>query len=59
MGSLWSADSRGKVILRERLNMDVVFVSQFKNDRRMFKGVHPDPRKPLVVAGQSDPLEDN
>lgn len=51
MGSLWSADNRGKVIFRERLNMDVVFVSQFRNDRRTFKVAHADLRKTLVVAG--------
>jgi hypothetical protein len=45
-------------ILRERLRMDVAFVSQFMNHRRTFKVVDNGPGKTLVVAGQSDPLED-
>lgn len=44
-------------ILRERLSMDVVFVSQFKDGRRTFRVVDTDPRHTIVQAGQSDPLE--
>ena len=44
-------------ILREALRMDVVFVSQFRDGRRTFKVVDNGPGKTVVVAGQSDPLE--
>ena len=46
-------------ILRDRLQMDVVFVSQFKDHRRTFKVVHSDRHNTKVVAGQSDPLEES
>lgn len=46
-------------ILREHMKMDVVFVSQFKDHRRTFKVVRTDPKNTVVVAGQSDPLEDS
>lgn len=46
-------------ILREALRMDVVFVSQFVNGRRTFKVVNNGPGKTLIVAGQSDPLEES
>lgn len=45
-------------ILRETLRMDVAFVSQFRDGRRTFKVVDNGPGKTLVVAGQSDPLEE-
>ncbi len=46
-------------ILRQALRMDVVFVSQFVNGRRTFKVVDNGPGKTLLVAGQSDPLEES
>ncbi len=45
-------------ILRKNLNMDVVFVSQFQDGRRMFKVVESDSHNTPVTAGQSDPLEE-
>ncbi|MBG9389570.1 GAF domain-containing protein [Caenimonas aquaedulcis] len=44
-------------ILRQHLNMDVAFVSQFSGGKRTFRVVESDPNVTLVVAGQSDPLE--
>jgi hypothetical protein len=46
-------------ILRKSLNMDVVFVSQFRHQRRTFKFVDCGPGLTKVVAGQSDPLEES
>jgi hypothetical protein len=44
-------------VLRERLSMDVVFVSQFKDGRRTFRVVDTDSRHTFLQAGMSDPLE--
>lgn len=45
-------------LLRERLKMDVVFVSQFVDGRRTFRVVDSDPHKETVIrAGESDPVE--
>lgn len=44
-------------MLRERLNMDVVFVSEFVDGRRVFRQVAADEAKPVVAVGQSDTLE--
>lgn len=46
-------------ILRARLKMDVVFVSQFNDGRRTFRVVDSNPHNTRVVAGQSDPLEES
>jgi hypothetical protein len=46
-------------ILRERLRMDVVFVSQFQDGRRTFKVVDSGRHETLIRAGQSDPLEES
>jgi hypothetical protein len=46
-------------ILREHLRMDVVFVSQFVNQRRTFRVVDSSPHHTRVKAGQSDPLEES
>ena len=45
-------------LLRERMKMDVVFVSEFVNDERVFRYVENPPGNPLVPVGGSDPLED-
>lgn len=44
-------------MLRERLKMDVVFVSEFVDGRRVFRQVAADEAKPVVAVGQSDALE--
>lgn len=46
-------------LLRERMKMDVVFVSEFTGGERVFRHVEQDPRNPLISAGQSDPLEES
>jgi len=46
-------------LCREHLNMDVVFVSQFKHNRRTFRVVESKPGVTLVKAGQSDPVEES
>lgn len=43
--------------LRERLNMDVVFVSEFVNGRRVFRQVSATDERPTVQVGESDELE--
>ncbi|HZY18368.1 MAG TPA: GAF domain-containing protein [Ramlibacter sp.] len=44
-------------LLRERMQMDVVFVSQFTHGQRVFRRV--DQRTPLLQVGASDPLEES
>jgi hypothetical protein len=46
-------------LLREKLGMDVVFVSRFDDGRRTFLKVAQDPGAPLLTEGQSDPLEES
>jgi GAF domain-containing protein len=46
-------------LLRENLQMDVVFVSQFVNNRRTFRVVDSKPHNTIVKAGQSDPVEES
>ena len=43
--------------LRERLQMDVVFVSEFVDGRRVFRQVSATDQRPTVAVGQSDALE--
>ena len=45
-------------ILREHMKMDVVFVSQFKGNRRTFKVVEAGHKGTKLIPGQSDPLEE-
>ena len=45
-------------LLRERMKMDVVFVSEFVNNERVFRYVENPPGNPLLSIGGSDPLED-
>jgi GAF domain-containing protein len=44
-------------LLRERMGMDVVFVSEFVDGRRVFRNVEQAPGVDLLSAGQGEPLE--
>jgi GAF domain-containing protein len=45
-------------LLRDRMKMDVVFVSEFVNGQRVFRQVATTPGKKVIAAGGSDPLEE-
>ena len=45
-------------LLRKRIGLDVVFVSQFHDGRRTFKVVESTPDYTKVEAGMSDPVEE-
>jgi GAF domain-containing protein len=45
------------MLLREQMNRDVVFVSEFTGNRRVIRQVATGPGDPVIAAGQSDPLE--
>lgn len=44
-------------LLRDRMKMDVVFVSQFAEGQRVIRYVDTDPGNPLLAIGDADPLE--
>jgi GAF domain-containing protein len=44
-------------LLRERMGMDVVFVSEFVDGRRVFRKVAQAPGVDLIAEGQGEPLE--
>lgn len=44
-------------LLRERMNMDVVFVSEFTDGQRVFRHVSTAPDSPVIGEGGSEPLE--
>lgn len=44
-------------LFRERLKMDVVFVSEFANGQRVFRHVDLAPGVDVIKAGGADPLE--
>jgi len=44
-------------LLRDRMNMDVVFVSEFTGGQRVFRYADQTPGREVVTAGESDPLE--
>jgi GAF domain-containing protein len=44
-------------LLRKRLDMDVVFVSEFVDGQRVFRHVETRGNKPVIPVGHSDPLE--
>jgi hypothetical protein len=46
-------------LLREKLGMDVVFVSRFEDGQRTFLNVDQAPGAEVIAAGQSDPLEES
>ncbi|MBX3660694.1 MAG: GAF domain-containing protein [Ramlibacter sp.] len=46
-------------LLRQHMQMDVVFVSEFINGRRVFRHVDAAPGKDVIATGQSDPLEES
>ena len=46
-------------LLRSKMNMDVVFVSEFTEGRREFRYVEQAPGEELISAGMSDPLEES
>lgn len=47
-------------LLREKMHMDVVFVSEFVDGQRVFRGVDSAPGQPAVIAtGDSNPVEES
>lgn len=46
-------------LLRERLGMDVVFVSEFIDGQRVFKRVEQAPGVKIIAAGDGAPLEES
>jgi len=46
-------------LLREHMHMDVVFVSEFTDGKRVFRHVDTSPQGKVIEAGQSDPLEES
>jgi GAF domain-containing protein len=54
-----SAVSEMLLLLRERLKMDVVFVSEFVGDQQTFRYVDAPPDLPLLTVGESNPLEES
>jgi len=45
--------------MRQRMAMDVVFVSEFVDGRRMFRHVDAEPGAPDIQAGASNPAEES
>jgi GAF domain-containing protein len=52
-----SAVTETLLLLRQRLAMDVVFVSEFVDGQRVFRYVDAPGNKPPIPLGHSDPLE--
>ena len=46
-------------MIREHLKMDVVFVSEFTEGRRVFRRVDTSPTARVIEVGQSSPLEES
>lgn len=46
-------------LLRDKMKMDVVFVSEFTDGRRKFKHVAQTPGKEVIQEGASDPVEES
>lgn len=44
-------------MLREHLQMDVIFISEFVDGQRVFRRVEAQTQPPLIEEGQSEPLE--
>lgn len=45
-------------LLRERMGMDVVFVSEFVDGRRVFRNVVQPQQQPVLTEGEGEPLEE-
>lgn len=46
-------------LIRDRMRMDVVFVSEFTEGRRVFRHVDEDPGSAVLAVGAGDALEDS
>lgn len=46
-------------LLRERLNMDVIFVAEFVDGQRVFRQVNTRHKPSLLTEGQGNPLEES
>jgi GAF domain-containing protein len=46
-------------LMRESMKMDVAFVSEFTEGKRVFRYVDTAPGKPAIASGESDPLEES
>ncbi|MES2912977.1 MAG: GAF domain-containing protein [Pseudomonadota bacterium] len=46
-------------LLREKMRMDVVFVSEFIDGERVFRHVDSEPENAIIAAGQGNPLEES
>ncbi|MES2943167.1 MAG: GAF domain-containing protein, partial [Pseudomonadota bacterium] len=46
-------------LLRERMDMDVVFVSEFTEGKRVFRQVETLPENQVISVGGADPLEES
>lgn len=46
-------------LLREKMHMDVVFVSEFADGQRIFRAVDTAPDHAVVAVGQGNPLEES
>ena len=46
-------------LLRERMKMDVVFVSEFTGGERVFRSIEQPPGQTVLTVGASDPLEES
>ncbi len=46
-------------LLRERMNMDVVFVSEFTDGQRVFRHVEAPRHPPTITVGGAGPLEES
>lgn len=64
LGAIGADDHPGRAVerllaaTREHLGMDVVFVSEFTDDRRLFRFAHGDLERFAIVIGEGDPLEE-
>lgn len=46
-------------LLREKMQMDVVFVSEFVDGERVFRHVDSEPENAIIAAGDGNPLEES
>lgn len=45
-------------LLREKMSMDIVFVSEFVDGKRVIRHVASEPKNAVIAAGDSNPLEE-